>query len=123
MIWCFRIATSDNKLLQLSAHSTKPERVVVSFVVCDERFSEALNVVKSVLVFTGTPVLFVIFADELLKPKFNETLTKWKSAVENQFDFELHKIEFPKAYEEDWTNLFKKCAAQRLFMPVRFIYL
>ncbi|XP_045453273.1 glucoside xylosyltransferase 1-like [Melitaea cinxia] len=93
------------------------ERIVISFVVCDSRFNESLNVIKSVLLFTKTPVYFVIFTDNKLRAKFNETLNDWKTVVKCQFDFELHKINFPGAYEEDWINLFSKCAAQRLFIP------
>lgn len=91
---------------------------MISFVVCDSRFNESLNVIKSVLLFTKTPVYFVIFTDNKLRAKFNETLNDWKTVVNYQFDFELQKINFPGAYEEDWINLFSKCAAQRLFIPV-----
>ncbi|CAH2258307.1 jg10527 [Pararge aegeria aegeria] len=93
------------------------DQIVISFVVCETRFHESLNVIKSVLIFTKTPVYFVIFTDETLRSQFVETLTKWKVLVNNQLDFELQKIEFPKAHEEDWLNLFSKCAAQRLFIP------
>ncbi|XP_026760574.1 glucoside xylosyltransferase 1 [Galleria mellonella] len=98
-------------------HKEDVERIVLSFVVCDSRYNESLNVVKSVLIFTKTPVYFVIFTDENLKPKFNDTLNKWRSLTNNQLDFELQKINFPEAHEEDWMNLFSKCAAQRLFIP------
>lgn len=90
----------------------------MSFVVCDSRFNESLNVIKSVLIFTKTPVYFVIFADNNLQVLFNDTLTQWKSLVRGQLDFEVQKITFPEALKEDWMNLFSKCAAQRLFIPV-----
>ncbi|CAH0594271.1 unnamed protein product [Chrysodeixis includens] len=93
------------------------ERVVLSFVVCDSRFNESLNVVKSALLFTRVRIHFVIFADDSLRPKFNETLTRWKQLTNNQLEFELHKVTFPKEHEQDWMNLFSKCAAQRLFIP------
>lgn len=91
---------------------------MISFVVCDSRFNESLNVIKSVLLFTKTPVYFVIFTDNKSRAKFNETLNDWKTVFKYQFNFELQKINFPGAYEEDWINLFSKCAAQRLFIPV-----
>lgn len=80
--------------------------------------NESLNVVKSVLLFTKSLVHFVIFTDEQLISKFNFTLTNWKKIKPN-LDFELHRIKFPESHEEDWLNLFSKCAAQRLFIPVR----
>ncbi|XP_021186385.3 glucoside xylosyltransferase 1 [Helicoverpa armigera] len=93
------------------------EKVVLSFVVCDSRFNESINVVKSVLLFTKVRVHFVIFTDDTLRPKFNETLTMWKQLTKNQLEFELHKVSFPQEHEQDWMNLFSKCAAQRLFIP------
>lgn len=96
------------------------DRIVLSFVVCDSRFNESLNVVKSVLLFTKTPVYFVIFTDDKLRSNFNETLSRWKILTKNQLDFELQRIHFPEANVKDWMNLFSKCAAQRLFMPVSY---
>ncbi|XP_011550541.3 glucoside xylosyltransferase 1 [Plutella xylostella] len=98
-------------------YQTSSGKIVVSFVVCDTRFNESLNVVKSVLIFTKSPVHFVIFTDDILHPKFVEKLNNWKNLTRNQFDFELHRIKFPKDHEQDWMYLFSKCAAQRLFIP------
>lgn len=61
---------------------------------------------------------FVIFTDDNLWIKFNEKLTKMKALTNNRLGFELHKISFPEPNREDWLNLFSKCAAQRLFIPV-----
>ncbi|XP_072929851.1 glucoside xylosyltransferase 1 [Epargyreus clarus] len=105
------------KLRFLDDKRKNEQRIVLSFVVCDSRFNESLNVIKSVLLFTTTPVYFVIFTDDQLRGKFNETLSKWRSLVNNQLDFELQRINFPEAHEEEWLNLFSKCAAQRLFIP------
>ena len=96
---------------------------MISFVVCDARFNESLNVIKSVLIFTRSPIYFVIFSDENLRPLFYETLTKWRSLLNDQFDFELQRINFPEAHEDEWLNLFSKCAAQRLFIPVSNFFL
>ncbi|KAL0819616.1 hypothetical protein ABMA28_007698 [Loxostege sticticalis] len=93
------------------------ETIVISVVVCDSRFNESLNVIKSALLFTKTPLYFIIFTDDNLKPKFNRTLSQWKILTRNQLDFELQRINFPEAHKEDWLNLFSKCAAQRLFIP------
>ncbi|XP_028163603.1 glucoside xylosyltransferase 1 [Ostrinia furnacalis] len=97
--------------------SNKFDKIVISIVVCDSRFNESLNVIKSALLFTKTPLYFVIFTDDNLRPKFDEILHKWKTHTRNQLDFELQRIYFPEAHKEDWLNLFSKCAAQRLFIP------
>ncbi|KAI8435796.1 hypothetical protein MSG28_004023 [Choristoneura fumiferana] len=111
---------SSTKLITLGPEKSGKgviKRIVLSFVVCDSRFKESLNVVKSVLLFTKTPVHFVIFTDDELRLKFNKTLSEWRISSDQQLDFELHKINFPAEYAEEWMNLFSKCAAQRLFIP------
>ncbi|KAL4718764.1 hypothetical protein ACJJTC_003361, partial [Scirpophaga incertulas] len=101
----------------ISENREHTESIVISFVVCDSRFNESLNVVKSVLLFTKKPVHFVIFADTKLTPQFRETLSLYETLTKNQLSFELQKVTFPREQEEDWLNLFSKCAAQRLFIP------
>lgn len=113
---CFRVSSKTKN------EAKEADRVILSFVVCDARFNESLNVVKSVLLFTRAPVYFVIFADDSLRPRFNETLTLWKQLTNSQLDFELHKVSFPEEHAEDWMNLFSKCAAQRLFIPVSWYF-
>lgn len=105
-------------LIFLLISRTRPEKIVLSFVVCDSRFNESLNVIKSALLFTKTPLHFVIFSDEVLRPLFNKTLSSWRILTNFQLNFELQNINFPGANKQDWLNLFSKCAAQRLFIPV-----
>lgn len=103
--------------LEVNNNSNPMERVVISFVVCDSRLEESLNVVKSVLLFTRVLVHFVIFSDDNLLSELNTKLNKWKVLTKSQLSFELHKINFPDSHKQDWLNLFSKCAAQRLFIP------
>lgn len=109
---CFR-----NNIYSLSKNK---DRVVISFVVCDSRFNESLNVVKSSLIFSSTPLYFIIFADDKLRNNFSVTLNEWKKIVGDNLEFELQRIIFPDEHREEWMNLFSKCAAQRLFIPVSF---
>ncbi|XP_041969095.1 glucoside xylosyltransferase 1 [Aricia agestis] len=99
------------------SQKTVENTITISFVVCDSRFNESLNVVKSVLLFTKSPVRFIIFSDENLKNKFEDTLKAWQKLARYRLTYEIHDIKFPKAHEKDWLNLFSKCAAQRLFIP------
>ncbi|XP_028033862.1 glucoside xylosyltransferase 1 isoform X1 [Bombyx mandarina] len=107
----------QNKRIFKSKLMKKNDEVVLSFVVCDSRFNESLNLLKSGLIFTQSSLHVVIFAEDDLHKKFNSTLTKWKMLIARPFTFELHKINFPEANRKDWMNLFSKCAAQRLFIP------
>lgn len=102
----------------ISLFRERNDRVVISFVVCDLRFHESLNVIKSSLLFTSTPLYFIIFTDEKLIRNFSVILNEWKRKVGNDLEFELQMINFPEAHRDEWMNLFSKCAAQRLFIPV-----
>ncbi|XP_053614083.1 glucoside xylosyltransferase 1-like isoform X2 [Plodia interpunctella] len=114
----FYVLPQGSANVEVSLHRTEEnEKIVLSFVVCDSRFEESLNVIKSVLLFTKTSVHFIIFTEEKLKPKFMDILNKWEVITSKQFDFELKSIQFPEAHRKDWMNLFSKCAAQRLFLP------
>ncbi|CAK1550519.1 unnamed protein product [Leptosia nina] len=109
--------TFKNNGYTMPTTSQIKDRVIISFVVCDSRFTESLNVIKSSLIFTSTPLYFIIFTDDKLKSNFSLTLNEWKDVLGDKLDFELHKINFPEAHSEEWLNLFSKCAAQRLFIP------
>lgn len=98
------------------------EKVILSFVVCDSRLNESLNVVKSSLLFTRAHVHFVIFTDDNLLPILDITLRKWIMFTDSRLSFELHQINFPENHKDDWINLFSKCAAQRLFIPVSICF-
>lgn len=39
------------------------------------------------------------------------------------FRFEILPLTFPEKNAEQWKNLFKPCAAQRLFLPVNILML
>ncbi|XP_047509946.1 glucoside xylosyltransferase 1 [Pieris napi] len=93
------------------------DRVVISFVVCDSRFNESLNLIKSSLLFSSSPLYFIIFADDKLRNNFSITLNKWKKILGDNLKFEIQRIVFPEEHKEEWMNLFSKCAAQRLFIP------
>lgn len=38
--------------------------------------------------------------------------------TKNEFTFEILPLTFPDKHKNEWKNLFKPCAAQRLFLPV-----
>lgn len=40
-------------------------------------------------------------------------------AVKETISYDVLPIQFPKGNEDMWKTLFKPCACQRLFLPVR----
>ncbi|XP_055851935.1 glucoside xylosyltransferase 2 [Episyrphus balteatus] len=102
-------------------HSSKPSRIDVSITVvaCGSKLEETLTMLKSALIYNTikTFLNIKIITEDVLKQKFESQLIKWQKDFPNHFSFELYSLQFPKTGEKDWRNLFKPCAAQRLFLP------
>uniref|UniRef100_A0A336MJQ6 UDP-D-xylose:beta-D-glucoside alpha-1,3-D-xylosyltransferase n=1 Tax=Culicoides sonorensis TaxID=179676 RepID=A0A336MJQ6_CULSO len=92
----------------------------IAVVICGDRMQEALNMLKSALIFnrhTNERVHFVIITESDLMSGFREKLNDWKSDYNLLFDYEIHPLQFPDKNRNEWRKLFKPCAAQRLFLP------
>lgn len=76
--------------------------------------------IKSALLFHQDDVArlkFVVIAETDLMEGFREKLDDWRTLLNESFDFEVLPLTFPEANRDEWRNLFKPCAAQRLFLP------
>lgn len=93
---------------------------MIAVVVCGMRLDETLTMLKSALLFNidKNPLRFVIITEEQLQQNFKEKLEDWLGLIGNVFKYDLLPLTFPKKNEKEWKNLFKPCAAQRLFLPV-----
>lgn len=109
------LMTRDNSPHELV---TTRKGVHIAVVACGDRLDETLTMIKSVLLFSIEKVNLHIFADDELKEKFECTLKLWKAKLKDYFCFDIYPIQFPLNVEADeWKNLFKLCASQRLFIP------
>ena len=50
-------------------------------------------------------------------------LNQWPRAVSAKFHYTIYPITFSVGNADEWKKLFKPCAAQRLFLPVRLLQL
>lgn len=46
-------------------------------------------------------------------------LELWPRTIRSKFNFTIYPITFPNENPKEWKKLFKPCASQRLFLPVR----
>jgi len=100
------------------------------------RLEEALNALKSSLIFTPSPIIFHIFTEDHLKEQFKEKVRnfifikinliikfkidyEWPIEYKSKFQIEFYPIQFTRGNDEQWRTLFKPCCTQRLFIPVR----
>jgi UDP-xylose:glucoside alpha-1,3-xylosyltransferase len=92
--------------------------VLVAIVSCGEkRVPEALNTIKSALMFSRPTesLKFIIFCDlenQASVEKALKVLQRHKS-----FHFDLRTPTFPANKSSTWRNQFLPCATQRLFFP------
>lgn len=88
-------------------------------VICGaERTEEALTMIKSSLIFESRnhEIEFLIFTEPSLFQVLNEKLDAMRR--KKTFTFKLFEINFPVDNDSQiWRELFKPCAAQRLFIP------
>lgn len=98
--------------------------IVIVVVSCGMRQQETLNLLKSAIIFGFDQRLkFIVMTENILMEGFREKLEDWASITKNRFTFEVLPLIFPKENEAEWRNLFKPCAAQRLFLPVSMQFL
>lgn len=94
--------------------------IVIVVVSCGMRQHETLNLLKSAIIFGFEHRLkFIVITEDNLMAGFREKLEDWATITKNQFTFQVLPLLFPKENEDEWRNLFKPCAAQRLFLPVK----
>lgn len=76
--------------------------------------------IKSAILFNhdNAKIKFVVIAENDLMKGFEEKLEDWQEIMKNTFSYEVLPLTFPEANRDEWRNLFKPCAAQRLFLPV-----
>lgn len=97
---------------------------MIVVVSCGMRQQETLNLIKSAILFAlGHHLKFIVITEANLIADFKERLESWLTKAKNKFSYQILPLTFPSENEDEWRNLFKPCAAQRLFLPVRFVQL
>ncbi|XP_034663133.1 glucoside xylosyltransferase 2 isoform X1 [Drosophila subobscura] len=111
----------DHKGMSLNRNNVQPARTPFYIVVvcCGQRVQETLVMIKSAILFNYEQeyLKFLIFTEKEKDDELREKLTDWKSILPALFDFDILPLNFPSQNEIEWKNLFKPCAAQRLFLP------
>lgn len=80
--------------------------------------------IKSAILFNhdNAKLKFIVIAETELIKSFEEKLEDWQLLMKNTFTYSVLPLTFPVLNRNEWRNLFKPCAAQRLFLPVRLFH-
>jgi lipopolysaccharide biosynthesis glycosyltransferase len=102
----------------VQAAPENPAEIHLAVVACGDRLDEALVMLQSAVRSARGHLTFHIFADDELRPRFQERLAAWPAAARAKFTPVLYPISYPGVEDpEKWRALFKPCASQRLFFP------
>uniref|UniRef100_A0A671QIP5 Glucoside xylosyltransferase 1 n=1 Tax=Sinocyclocheilus anshuiensis TaxID=1608454 RepID=A0A671QIP5_9TELE len=94
------------------------ETMQLAVVACGERHGEAVNMLKTAAMLSSQALRFHIFAEEQLHTSIKTALDSWPAFIRAKFSYVVHSISFPHENHEEWSQLFKPCASQRLFLPM-----
>ncbi|KAL5006967.1 hypothetical protein ScPMuIL_015773 [Solemya velum] len=89
----------------------------LAVVACGERLDDTMVLLKSALLFTSSPLMFHIFAENSLLSKFEEQINLWPETTRKKNGYHIYNLSFPNGDQKEWQSLFKPCASQRLFLP------
>lgn len=90
------------------------------------------SIIKRIFALYWSPTNFLVHRFHLLLPfclylkyifmrcvYLPMQLNQWPQSVSARFQYRIYPISFSVGDAEEWKKLFKPCAAQRLFLPVR----
>lgn len=105
---------SDSKRVKTTPAVASTEAVFVNVACGLDRVEEVIVSIKSALIFSSPKhrLKFIVVSELELFSRLEEKLESFKAHFA-QFSYSLVKTSFP---DDNWTKLFKPCAAQRLFL-------
>ncbi|KAF4114712.1 glucoside xylosyltransferase 1 [Onychostoma macrolepis] len=114
-------ATTSHRPRDVAHKVTSPgqrETMQLAVVACGERHGEAVNMLKTAATLSSRALRFHIFAEEQLHTSIKTALDSWPAFIRAKFSYIVHPISYPHENHKEWSQLFKPCASQRLFIPM-----
>ena len=112
----------DSATMSESNPKQQVQEIRIVAVVCGNRVSDTFVMMKSALIMSSCMIKFILFADEAATISLKRTVSNWPENILKRMRLDLRPITFPVDKAEEWKMLFKPCATQRLFLPVRRNY-
>lgn len=114
-----RPTDNEDKTASAGEDEGRLPEMVLSVVACGDRLNDTLVVLKSAVAMTrGRRLQLIVVADDALRPEFMTEYSSWPPDIRRRVQISVHPLDFPKdGSADEWRNLFKLCASQRLFLP------
>ncbi|XP_057180357.1 glucoside xylosyltransferase 1 [Triplophysa rosa] len=110
-----KVGDVEHKVNFAGQHETLMHLAVVA---CGQRLGEAVNMLKTAAMLSSRAMRFHIFAENRLHADIKATLDSWPAFISLKFSYVVRPISFTRENHEEWSQLFKPCASQRLFLPM-----
>ena len=130
------LSTAGWSILDIIRTDTRNESEIdLVVVVCHDRLTEAVTMLKSALALATVPVKLHVFTEEHMKEPLQQQVShdcilrtrssiqfiNWNrsrllNATFLPFTYKIYSVSFPNSTE--WPRLYRPCASQRLFLPV-----
>ncbi|KAJ8050729.1 Glucoside xylosyltransferase 2 [Holothuria leucospilota] len=94
------------------------ECIQLSVVVCGNRTTEALVMLKSATILSHTCLIFHVFAEDKIQEDIRDELNHWPNKTRDRMTLYVYPITYPSDEDQrEWKAIFKSCATQRIFIP------
>jgi len=106
-------------LPQFQSGERSSEMLHFAIVGCEDRSSDALLTMKSVVLFTNSHVHFHIFTDDkhIKSRTYDSALKLWPAWKEHWLMYTVHPVRYSVNEEkQSWFKQYKPCSAQSLFL-------
>ena len=103
---------------ELASYERKNETIHVAVTCCGSETSQLLTLFKSLVIFSSNAsAILHIFVDPV---QTNVLLLSIELDLiyQTNVNYIVYEIAFPTTSRQDWEQLFKRCASQRLFLPL-----
>lgn len=102
----------------VSSTDEKTQEIHIAAIVCGNRTTLGLTMMKSALIMCSDFIRFTLFVDNETSGVLNETIQLWPDNILKRMSLDMRPVSYPEDNTDEWNTLFKPCASVKLFLPV-----
>ncbi|XP_032788650.2 glucoside xylosyltransferase 2 isoform X1 [Daphnia magna] len=101
----------------VSSTDEKTQEIHIAAIVCGNRTTLGLTMMKSALIMCSDFIRFTLFVDNETSGVLNETIQLWPDNILKRMSLDMRPVSYPEDNTDEWNTLFKPCASVKLFLP------
>ncbi|KAI9562630.1 hypothetical protein GHT06_010084 [Daphnia sinensis] len=100
-----------------SVTDEKTQEIHIAAIICGNRTTLGLTMMKSALIMCSNFIRFTLFVDSETSVILSETIQLWPDNILKRMSLDTHPVSYPEKNADEWKTIFKPCASVRLFLP------